>query len=257
MKKKILIILIVLIVLAGAGGVYWYQKEKTKWIAIPTPTPTAGQYFPGWAPGILGLAITPDGKTAYISFNLDDVLLEVDLSTFTVTSSIDVSSAGNMLFSNAAVLTPDGKKLYVANFGTKNIMVINTWNKRVEKVLPLRPLHATATAVSQDGSKAYIPSVNGGLYVINTSDDSYQYIFVPNVIFGPVAPSPSNSNLLYVVGKLINPPGSNTFQSTFFTFNISDKMVVRSLKLANEILPHDTFARCLVIISSETFASFG
>ena len=242
--------------MATAIGVYWYQKEKTKWIAIPTPSPTAKQYFPGWAPGILGLAITPDGKTAYIPFNLDDALLVVDLSTFTVKNSINVSAAGNMLFSNATVLTPDGKKLYVANEGAKNVMVVNTENKRVEKVLPLIPLHAAAPAVSQDGSRVYIPGENG-LYIVNTSDDSYRYIFVPNVIFGPVAPSPSNPNLLYVVGKLINPPGSNTFQSTFFIFNISNNTVAHSFKLANEILPSDTFGRRLVVNSNETRAYLG
>ncbi|MFA4872075.1 MAG: hypothetical protein WC610_03415 [Patescibacteria group bacterium] len=255
MKTKILIGLIILVVLGAAGGVYWYKEIKTKWVAIPTSTPSTEKYFPGWAPGTLGLAISSDGKTAYIPFNLDDALLVVDLSTFTVKDSIDVSAAGSMLFSNAAVLTPDGKKLYVANEGAGNVMVVNTETRRVEKVLPIKPLHAAVPAVSRDGSKVYMPGENG-LYIVNTSDNSYQYVFVPNVIFGPVVPSPSNPNLLYVAGKLIN-IGSNVLQPTFFTFNISNNTVVRSSKLVNDVLPPDTFARRLVINSNETFAYFG
>ncbi|MBI2970864.1 MAG: hypothetical protein HYY37_00420 [Candidatus Aenigmarchaeota archaeon] len=155
------------------------------------------RYFPGWAPAPLGLAITPDGKTAYIPFGLDDALLVVNLSTFAVIDSIDVSEAGNMLLLTATVLGPDGKKLYVSNYGTKNVMVVDTENKRVEKVLPLNPLHAAAIAISRDGSKAYAPSKDGGLYVINTLDNSYNRIFIPGVIFGPVVPSSSNPELVY------------------------------------------------------------
>jgi len=256
MKTKILIILIILIVLGAAGGVYWYQKEGTKPIATPTPTPIVERQFPGWCPGMLGLAISPDGKKAYISFSLDDTLLAVDLSTFTITDSIDVSAAGNMMLqSESAVLTPDGKKLYVSNFGTGNIMVVDTENKRVIKVLPIRPAPGVAITISLDGNKVYISSDDGAVYIVNVADDLYRRVFIPGVIFGPVAPSPGNPDLLYVVGALMQPSGIS--QSSLFTFKISGKNIVRFSKLSDEALPPRAIVHRLVVNSNEDTVYFG
>lgn len=223
----------------------------------PRPTPAAVEnYFSGYSPGELGLAITSDGKRAYITFASDDALLVVDLSTFNVINSIDVSAAGNMLVSNAAVLSPDGKKLYVSNYGTRNMMVVDTENKRVEKVLPLKPKSATAISISRDGSKAYVTSEKDGLYIINTSDYSYSRIFLPGVIFGPVVPSPSNSDLLYTVGRLTNLSG--TLQPSFFVFNVSSNSVVRSSNLPDPVLLTDNARVSRIFINpNETRAYFG
>lgn len=256
MKIKILISLIILIGLGATGGVYWYQKEKTGWVAIPTSTPAAEKYFPGWLPAQSGLTISSDGKTAYIPFELDDALLVVDLSTLTITDSIDVSPAGNMLSSSAAVLSPDGKRIYISNEGTKNVMVVNTETKQIEKVLPIKPLHATAISISKDGSKVYLPSSeDGALYVIDTSDNSYRRIFIPGVIFGPVVPSRNDPDLLYVVGMFVKPPG--IFQSYFYIFDVSNNTIVRSAGLTNEVLPPHTYARRLIVNPNETMAYFG
>lgn len=216
---------------------------------------TLGRNFSGWAPGSLGLAVAPDGRTAYVSFALDDSLLVVDLWTFTVIDSIDVSPAGSMLFSSTAALSPDGRKLYVSNGATKNVMVIDTVNRRVEKVLPLQPLSTVTITMSQDGSKAYIPSEDGGLYIINTSDDSYRRILIGGVLFGPIVPSPSNPDLLYTIGGLIDSQG--TYRSSFFCFNIFSNAVVRSSRLADEVLPPPTFPNRFIIDSDETTACFG
>ncbi len=222
----------------------------------PRPTSTVENWFSGYSPGLLGLVVTPDGKTGYIPFESDDALLVVDLSTFTIIDSIDVSAAGNMLVSTATILSPDEKRLYVSNYGAMNVMVVNTENRSVEKVLPLKPLYAVAITISRDGSKAYIPSEDGGLYIINTLDNSYQRIFVPGVIFGPVVPSRSNPDLLYTVGRLSNPLG--TLQPSFFVFNVSSNTVVRSSNLPDTVLL-DSNARAsrLVINSNETQAYFG
>jgi len=158
-----------------------------------------------------------------------------------------------MLQSESAVLTLDGKKLYVSNFGTENIMVIDTENKRVIKVLPIKP--AAGVAINMYGNNAYISSDDGALYIVNVADDSYRRIFIPSVIFGPVAPSPGNPDLLYVVGALIQPSGIS--QPSLFTFKISGKNIVRSSKLSDEVLPLRSVARRLVVNSNETTAYFG
>jgi len=211
------------------------------------------QNFPGWAPSDLGLAIAPDGKTAYIPFALDDALLVVNLSTFTVIDSINVSPAGSMLLSNNAVLTLDGKKLYVSNYGTKNIMIINTENRSIEKILPIRVMWPTPIIMSQDG-KAYVSSDDGKLYIINTSDDSYKNILVPGVVFGPIIQSRKNPNLLYTVGGKLE---QGNFKPYFFTFNISKNAIERSSILSTDIMPLNIFTRRFFVNSDETRAYFG
>jgi DNA-binding beta-propeller fold protein YncE len=51
----------------------------------------------GADPAGLGLAISPDGKTAYATFYSADVVLAVDLWQGVVRSAIDLSAAGAML----------------------------------------------------------------------------------------------------------------------------------------------------------------
>lgn len=223
-------------------------------IEAPRSMTEAGNYLQGWAPGPLGLAITPDGKTAYVSFSLDDSVLVVDLETLTINDSIDVSAAGIQLGSGTALLSLDGKKLYVSNYATKNVMVVDTSNKQVSKVLPLQPLFAVALAVSPDGSKVYVSSEDGGLYIVSTADDSYQRIYIPGVIFGPIAPSHNNPNLVYTAGSLAH---QGNFQSSFFAFNIATQTVERSASLTSEVMPFPTLPRRVVLNSTETVAYFG
>ncbi len=251
--RKVLFITSLLVLIVFISGCVQEERQVERQEEKPK---IEERYFPGWAPGSLGLAITPDGKTAYIPFELDDALLVVNLSTFAIIDSIDVSEAGNMLLSTAAVLSPDGKKLYVSNYGTRNVMVVDTENNRIEKVLPLNPFHAVAIAISRDGSKAYAPSVDGGLYVINTSDNSYNRIFIHGVIFGPVVPSSSNPELVYTVGTLIEPP-EDIFHPSFFVFNVSSNTVVRSSNLSEDVLPPFTPVRRFIVDSNETTAFFG
>jgi len=212
-----------------------------------------GSYLQGWAPGSLGLAITSDGKTAYVSFALDDSLLVVDLTNFTISDSIDVSAAGIQLFSGPALLSLDGKKLYVANMAVGNVMVVDTSNRQVTKVLPISSMSAVAMSLSPDGSKVYVCG-NGWLYIVSTADDSYQGINVPGVLFGPIAPSRNNPNLLYTVGTLIS---NQVFQSSFFAFNVANQTVERSMSLPSDVIQYPVTPCRLVLNSNETVAYFG
>ena len=220
-------------------------------ISEPEPTPLESA-FQSWAPSNRGLAITPDGKTAYIPFELDDAVLVVDLSTFTTVKSIDISSAGSMLRSNCAVLSPSGDRLYVANYGTKNIMVISTENNTVEKVIPIATFWGDILKVSPDGSRVFVSS--DSLYVINTADYSYSKIFIPGTFFGSVEPSKKNPNLLYCIGQSFRQGESP--KHCFFTFNLSNKTVERSVDLPDNALQQAVPDR-LKISPDETTAYFG
>jgi len=232
-----------------------YASNPRKAIGAIGPISGSGDSLQGWAPGPLGLAITPDGKTAYVSFSLDDSLLVVNLATLTISDSIDVSAAGIQLDSGSTLLSPDGRKLYVSNYAAQNVMVVDTINKQVVKVLPVSPASLKAMSLSPDGSKIYVPSSDqGGLCVISTADDSYQRIAVAGVLFGPIAPSRNNPNLLYTVGTLIN---QSVFQTSFFAFDVVTQKVVRSMSFPNDVIQYPAPARRIVLNSSETAAYFG
>jgi DNA-binding beta-propeller fold protein YncE len=95
-------------------------------------------FVSAWAPSTFGLAISPDGRTAYVAFSNDDAVIEVDLSSGAM-GAYDVSSFGPMLVSGKALLTPDGRNLYVSDDGTQNILSIDAAGKRVRGVLAIPP----------------------------------------------------------------------------------------------------------------------
>jgi DNA-binding beta-propeller fold protein YncE len=72
------------------------------------------------------LAITRDGKTAYVAFGLSDTLLNIDLTTGEIAGAIDVSPAGFLLQSDLTGLSPDGRWLVIANNGSSNMLVVDT-----------------------------------------------------------------------------------------------------------------------------------
>lgn len=219
-------------------------------------TSAAGKYLQGWASGTLGLAITNDGNTAYVSFSLDDSLLIVDLPTLTVSDSVDVSAAGSQLQSDAAMLALNDTKLYVSNPAAKNVMVIDTIKRHITKVLPIRPWYSMALTASPDGSKVYVPSSERELYIVSTANDSYQLVRITGTVFGPIAPSRNSPNLLYTVGTLITDQG-RTFKPSFMAFNVSTQQIERSVSLASEVMPYPTTASRLILNTNETEAYFG
>lgn len=80
----------------------------------------------GFGPGARSLAITRDGKTAYVAFGLSDTLLNIDLTTGEIAGAIDVSPAGFLLQSDLTGLSPDGRWLVIANNGSSNMLVVDT-----------------------------------------------------------------------------------------------------------------------------------
>jgi hypothetical protein len=61
----------------AAGGIL--GRGRPGWAAVPAAA--AGVLAQGYAPGFRSLAITRDGKTAYVAFALSDTLLNIDLTT--------------------------------------------------------------------------------------------------------------------------------------------------------------------------------
>ncbi|MDP2997593.1 MAG: hypothetical protein Q8N47_08895 [Bryobacterales bacterium] len=166
-------------------------------ISVSRGLPAAALPLEGGEPGIRGLAISPDGSTAYATFRSPDVVLVVDLRAGRLRSAIDLTPAGVMLLSNQAALSADGKLLFVANQGVENIAVIDTATERVRKVLPFCPGFGDPIKASPSG-KVYIGLNDGRLVTVSCADLSYTTVDF-GVTFSSIALSTQRANLLYAV----------------------------------------------------------
>jgi YVTN family beta-propeller protein len=201
----------------------------------------------GWAPGNTGLAIIPNTNKAYISFSLDDALVQVDLDDLSVSSCIDVSSSGSLLLSTIARATPDGKHVFVANYGTENITVVDTATNKVVKALPIAAQWGDSISVSNDGSRVYVSGVDN-VYVINTSDLTYQP--VSGLYAMAIVPSANDPDILYCIG------GDET-QRYLFTYNLGTQSVIRTTIFPPDVLPNDVGVDRFVVNGAENYAYIG
>jgi uncharacterized protein (TIGR03437 family) len=154
----------------------------------------------GGEPGQRGLAISADGSTAYVPFRFPDGILIFDLRAGVIRSSIDISAAGLLGQCNQAVLSADGKLLFVANQGVGNLIVVDTAQGTVRKVLPLNPSYGDALKASPAG-KVYVGLQDGGLAIVSCDDLSYVRLAVKGVSFESIAPSTQRANLVYSVDR--------------------------------------------------------
>ena len=201
----------------------------------------------GMAPGLLGLAIKPDGKTAYIPFSLDDAVLVIDLQNFSIKGCIDVSSAGSLLLSTAARITPDGRYVLIANYGAGNIMVIDTSSNTVTEILPIEPKWGDCLHISNDGNKAYVAGLDRRLHIININNFSYTEI--PNIFVDTAIPSKLNPDIVYCIVF-------DEESDIFFKYQLSTSNTLNSYVLPDEALPYRGISR-FALDSPEAFAYFG
>jgi YVTN family beta-propeller protein len=70
-----------------------------------------------------GIAVTPDGKRAFVSNGKDGTIMAIDTARNEVIGTIEVGKRPwNM------AITHDGKKLYVANGRSNSVSVVDTVN---------------------------------------------------------------------------------------------------------------------------------
>lgn len=177
---------------AGISGnfVFTASLSQNQAIAINSNTGEVDQFIAlGQSQGPLQVAVSPDENELYISAQLAHQMLVVDLVNGVVASQIPV---GNNPWH--PVFLPSGEKLYVGNFGSNSVSVINTISRIVEHTITGNGLaQPHGIAVSNDGlyvfvsnrntSKAYTPRYDfgdnsdvGTVTVINTSTNIIEKI---------------------------------------------------------------------------------
>jgi YVTN family beta-propeller protein len=145
-----------------------------------------------------GIAISPDGRTAYVSNFESPSVSVIDLLTLTVSQTI---KAGIGEGPRGVAITPDGRFAYVANENSEFISVIDTHsNSALSPQIPVGL--ATQIAISPDG---------GTGYVTNYASRRISTFSVQANTPGPVIPA-SGLRPYYVA---VSPDGGSMFFSSY------------------------------------------
>jgi YVTN family beta-propeller protein len=123
-------------------------------IPISTATNTAGK--PIRAGSAFQIAITPDGKTAYVLNANAATVVPISTATDTAGKPIPVGRSRNIGPSFIAI-TPNGKTVYVANTGRNTVVPISTATNTAGTPVPVAP-GPEGIVVTPDSKTAYAVS---------------------------------------------------------------------------------------------------
>ncbi|MFI5332670.1 MAG: beta-propeller fold lactonase family protein [Candidatus Babeliales bacterium] len=141
-----------------------------------------------------GIAITPNGKTAYVTNFAGASVSVIDIASNTVTQAI--TSFGNP---QGIAITPNGTMAYVVDNGNNTVSVIAIPGNTVTDVISDPSFNSPQLiAIAPDGSKAY---------VTNESGNSVSVIAIPANTVTTV----TNPNFVQPFGVAISPDGSKAY----------------------------------------------
>jgi YVTN family beta-propeller protein len=143
-----------------------------------------------------GIAITPDGKHAYV-VNLNNTVSVIDTQTkATVGSPVPVGAGAAHI-----AIAPDGKHAYVASDSADTVSVIDTQKNSVVATIPTGGSFSFGIVVSPDGKRAYVTNeLSDNVSVIDTET---------NATIG--SPIPVQTAGLHPAGVGITPDGKLLF----------------------------------------------
>jgi YVTN family beta-propeller protein len=141
-----------------------------------TPIPFSGRPW--------GVAITPDGATAYVADLGSADVTPIDLATRTAGTPIAVGSGPHGI-----AIAPDGSRVYVSDIFSGDVRVIDTATNLVVATIPAGSDPYTI-AITPDGATVYVTNIaSSDVYAIDTSTDTATAIPVGGGTFGvAVAP---------------------------------------------------------------------
>jgi YVTN family beta-propeller protein len=144
------------------------------------------------------IAITPDGTTAYVVIQDSDTVGIIDINSNTYIGNV----SGFFNSPHAIVITPNGQKAYVTNFGIGNsgttVSVVDLTTDAVSTTITVGQGPAGA-AVTPDGIKVYIANrTTGTVSVISTATDTVIGTIVAPAVEVEVTPDGTKA---YVTGS--------------------------------------------------------
>ena len=168
--------------------------------------------------GPVGVAVTPDGRFAYITnagpgATGGTTVSVLDVATSTVLTTIPVGASPEGI-----AVTPDANFAYVANLHSINgtVSVINTITNSVTGTIQLGAgTGPQGVAITPDGNFAYVTDRSSGtVSVINTASNTVVGAPIP---VGPVGGSPFSQP----VGVAISPDGKFVYVANFGSYTVS------------------------------------
>jgi YVTN family beta-propeller protein len=115
------------------------------------------------AQGPHGMAISPDGRTVYITGDGSSSLSIIDTATDRVVKTVEVGKAPN-----GVALTPDGKLLLVAIYAEDRLAFLDTATAAVVASVSVPKPHTAS--ISPDGKLAYVTSQEPGHFALTVVD---------------------------------------------------------------------------------------
>jgi YVTN family beta-propeller protein len=149
-----------------------------------------------------GVAVTPDGKHAYVADLAANTVSVIDTSTNTVGTTIPVGT-----YPDGVAIAPDGNHVYVTHDFPGMVSVIDTGSNTVAATiaLPGGAGYPLGVAVTPDGKRAYVAN-NGAISVINTGS---------NTVVATVAVGSQP------IGVAVTPDGKNVYVANTRSANVS------------------------------------
>ncbi len=131
---------------------------------ITVATNTPGTLIEGLGPEPFAIAVTPDGKLAYVAENgahAPGEVFPLNLATKTVGGAIPISPEKDGL--PAIAITPDGARAYVADGGQESVVPIDLRTNAAETPIALTGTNPYALAITPDSKTLYVSNgaVNG------------------------------------------------------------------------------------------------
>ena len=120
-----------------------------------------------------GVAISPDGKFAYIAAKGSRTINVIDVGTRTVVTTVNL--IGNS--PTGVVVTPDNRYLYISMLASAEVQVMDTRTYQIVKIIPVGST-PEGVSVTPDGAYVYV-AVNGlnTVVVINTTTNTMIFQF--------------------------------------------------------------------------------
>jgi YVTN family beta-propeller protein len=104
-----------------------------------------------------GIAITPNGASAYVTNFQDDTVSVINTATNTVSTTIALGQAQELKGPQGVAVAPDGTKVYVVNGFDNSVSVIDTNTNSVLTNIAVGT-EPQEIALTSDGTRAYVTS---------------------------------------------------------------------------------------------------
>ena len=137
---------------APAGTVLVTNLDTNSIAAINPVTGSVSSIYGTGLNGPLGVAIAPDGTTAYVTNSLGDTVSPVDLRSFPYRVGRPIKVGGAP---SAIALSPNGTVAYVSNFNSNTVTPINLATDVAQRAIAVGP-GPWSLAVSTDGAKVIV-----------------------------------------------------------------------------------------------------